>query len=159
MVKKEKIYCYVDESGQDIKSEIFVVVAVLASKDRNELQNEVIRVEEKTKVFKRKWHKSRNQNKYLFLHEIMERKIAQGDIYFGRFKKPTPYFLPIIEAIEKAIISKHFKQYRATVCVDGIDKKKSEELTKALRNRNIRLNFIKSCRDESEPLIVSGARL
>lgn len=84
---------------------------------------------------------------------MIERKIAKGNIYFGRFEKPTPYFLPIIEVIEKAIISKHIKQYRAIVCVDGIDKKKSEELTKALRSRNIQLIFIKSCRDESKPLI------
>ena len=37
--------------------------------------------------------------------------------------------------------------------VDGIDKKKAEELTNALRVRKIKLELVRSKRDESEPLI------
>jgi len=37
--------------------------------------------------------------------------------------------------------------------VDGIDRKKASELTNALRARGLSLGFVKSRRDESEPLI------
>jgi hypothetical protein len=37
--------------------------------------------------------------------------------------------------------------------VDGIDRKKAQELTNALRSMGISLEFVRSRRDESEPLI------
>jgi len=43
--------------------------------------------------------------------------------------------------------------YKATVYVDGIDRKKSLELTNALRSHGIQLRRVRSARDESEPTI------
>jgi hypothetical protein len=43
--------------------------------------------------------------------------------------------------------------YQAVVYVDGIDRKKSRELTNALRLKGIKTKHVRSARDESEPLI------
>ena len=149
----QKLYCYVDESGQDAKSEVFVVVAVVSDKEQDKLRNQLLEIEYLAKMGKRKWHKSRPERRFKYLQLALQKEIGKGEVYFGHYKKPLPYFLPILETIEKAITSKAKKDYRATVYIDGIDKKKAAELTNALRVRSIKLGLVRSRRDESGPLI------
>ncbi len=74
-------------------------------------------------------------------------------MFFGCFEKPLPYFLPLLETIERAVKAIAQEDYRVTVYVDGIDRKKAMEMTNALRVRGIRLRRVRSRRDEAEPLI------
>ncbi len=142
-----------DESGQDPKSEIFVVVAVVSDKDQDILRERLLEIEHFARTGKRKWHKSRPEYRLRYLQSVLEKKIGKGEVCFGRYKKPLPYFLPVLETIERAITVKAQKDYRAIVYMDGIDKKKAVELTNALRLRGIKLGLVRSRRDESEPLI------
>ena len=60
----------------------------------------------------------------------------------------------MLETIEKAIKDKSGDApYQAIVYVDGIDKKKARELTGDLRLKGVRLQYVRSARDESEPMI------
>jgi hypothetical protein len=80
--------------------------------------------------------------------------LAKGDVYYAKYKKPLSFFLPMLETIEKAIRDKAGSNpYQATVYVDGIDKKKAQELTGDLRLKGIKLKYVRSARDESEPFI------
>jgi Protein of unknown function (DUF3800) len=149
----QKIYCYVDETGQDIKSEFFIVVAVVNDQDQNLLRSRLYKIESLTKIGKRKWHKSSYDKRKQYLNLLIKEGVCEGDIYFGYYKKPIPYFLPMLEVIEKAVINKAKEDYRTIVYVDGIDRKKANELTNALRVRKVKLELVKSKRGESEPLI------
>ena len=151
--QKQKLYCYVDETGQDINSEFFIVVAIISDKEQNLLRNELLEIESLVKIGQRKWRKSQFKRNKQYLQLVLKRKIGKGEIYFGHYKKPIPYFLPMLETLEKSILDKAEKNYKAIVYVDGIDKKKAAELTNALRLRKIKLEFVRSARDESEPLI------
>lgn len=150
---KQKLYCYVDETGQDSGTEFFVVVAVVSDRDQNLIRKQLFKIESSAKIGLRKWHKSKDERKRRFLQLVLEKKIGKGEIYFGRYKKPIPFFLPMLEVLEKSILDKAEENYKAIVYVDGIDKKKASELTSALRVRKIKLEFVRSARDESEPLI------
>ena len=152
-VQKQKLYCYVDETGQDINSEFFIVVAIISDKEQNLLRNELLEIESLAKIGQRKWRKSQFKRNKQYLQLVLKRKIGKGEIYFGHYKKPIPYFLPMLETLEKSILDKAENDYKAIVYVDGIDKKKAAELTNALRLRKINLEFVRSARDESEPLI------
>ena len=149
----QRLYCYVDESGQDPRSAIFIVVAVVSESDQHRLREQLITVESLAKTGQRKWHKSRSERRLKYLEVVLERQIAHGEVYVGRYQKPLPYFLPVLETIEHGIRHKAIRDYRATVYIDGIDKKKAAELTNAFRLRGIRLELVRSTRDESEPLI------
>jgi hypothetical protein len=149
----QKLYCYIDETGQDAASELFIVVAVVSDKEQNLLREQLLEIESLSKIGKRKWHKSRSDRRKEYLRLVLEKRAGKGEIYFNSYKKPLPYFLPMLETLEKAILDKAEKEYRTIVYVDGIDKKKAIELTNALRLRKIKLRLVKSRRDESEPLI------
>ena len=100
----QKLYCYVDESGQDPKSEIFIVVAVVSDEEQDVLRKQLLEIERLARTGKRKWHKSRPERSFKYLQSVLEKGIGKGEVYFGRYKKPLPYFLPILETVERAII-------------------------------------------------------
>jgi hypothetical protein len=150
----KKLYCYVDETGQDAGSNFFVVVNVVSGEEQNGIRNELLRIEETNKVHARKWFNSRSPAKEEFLYSLMKEGLAKGDLYYCKFKKPLSFFLPMLETIEKAIKDKAGDSlYQAIVYVDGIDKKKAKELTGDLRFKGIKLKYVRSARDESEPMI------
>ncbi len=88
-----------------------------------------------------------------YLALALERNLGLGEIFFGSYPKPLPYFFPLLEVLQDAIRIKADSPYTARVFVDGIDRKKAAELTNALRLRGVSLEMVKSRRDESEPLI------
>lgn len=149
----QKLYCYVDETGQDASSQFFIVVAIVSSGDQHALRERLIQIEKKAKTGHRKWHKSKSERRIAYLRQVLNERICENGVHFGYFQKPLPYFLPILEALETAIKSKAEKDYQAIISIDGIDKKKAAELTNALRLRGIKLRFVRGARDESEPLI------
>lgn len=149
----QKLYCYVDETGQDPGVDFFVVVAVVSDKEQDLLRKHLLDIELIAKTGRRKWHKSHYNRRITYLKLVIERNAGKGEVFFGRYKKPLPYFFPILETIKKAISKKAKGDYLAAVYIDGIDKKKAREMTNALRIQGIRLRVVKSKRDESEPLI------
>jgi hypothetical protein len=152
--KIQKIYCYVDETGQDAGSSFFVVVSIVSAEEQEQLRNKLLEAEETNKIHARKWFNSRSPIKEEFLRTLINTGLAKGDVYYSKYKKPLPFFLPILETIEKAIKDKtDGKPYLAIVYVDGIDRKKATELTGGLRLKGIKLQYVRSVRDESEPLI------
>lgn len=51
----KKLYCYVDETGQDTKGEIFVVSVIVAQKDRDEIMELLETIEQETGKKATKW--------------------------------------------------------------------------------------------------------
>ena len=154
MKPKQKLYCYVDETGQDAGSKFFVIVSVVSDQEQTQIRGELAEAEKDSKLGIKKWHRSRSPEKEDFLRLLIKQEVAKGDIYYRNFKKPLPFFLPMLEVVEKAIKDKvGNKPYVAIVYVDGIDKKKAQELTGGLRLKGISLSYVRGARDESEPII------
>jgi len=149
----QKIYCYVDETGQDAGSKFFIVVAVVNNKEQQILRDTLVSIESLAGTGQLKWHKSRHERRIKYLRTVLQRKIGAGEVYFGKYKKPLPYFFPVLETLKMAIMDKAAGDYRAVIFIDGIDKKKAAELTNALRIGGVKLEMVRSRRDESEPLI------
>ena len=142
-----------DESGQDAGSEFFIVVTVISDKEQQLLRDALINIELSAGTGRLKWHKSRHERRMKYLEMVLQRKIGRGEVFFGKYKKPLPYFFPMLETLKYAIMNKADGDYRVIVSVDGIDKKKAAELTNALRLGGLKLEMVRGKRDESEPLI------
>jgi hypothetical protein len=151
--QRQKLYCYVDETGQDDASSVFVVVAVVSDRDQERLREALTEIERVAGTGHRKWHKSRPARRLLYLELALTRNLGFEDVFFGTYPKPLPYFFPLIDVLEVAIKRKAAPSYTARIFVDGIDQKKAAELTNALRLRGVSLEMVRSRRDESEPVI------
>ena len=55
---KQKLYCYVDETGQDTKGDLFLVALVVTGSERDELIREAERIEETSGKGLMKWRKT-----------------------------------------------------------------------------------------------------
>ena len=149
---KQKLYCYVDETGQDAGSEFFIVAAVVAWDDMETLRSSLVAMEKQLNVGSKKWHKLRQASRVGFLNAFLGEKYQNLKIYFGRFKKPILYYFPTLEVVQKALAS--FPQpVEAVVSIDGLDSISAKKMTNALRTNRLRLKLVKCWRDESEVLI------
>ena len=149
----QKLYCYVDETGQDAASKIFVVVAVVSARDQDRMRDFLAQIEQRAGTGHRKWHKSRPSRRLQYLSLVLDGNPGSHEVFFGSYLKPLPYFFPFLDVIEHAIKFRATVPYVARIFIDGIDRKKAQELTNALRVRGVSLEMVRSRRDESEPLI------
>jgi Protein of unknown function (DUF3800) len=152
-IPRKKLYCYVDETGQDPSARYFIVVAIVSEEDQDALRKALTAIEWGTGTGHKKWHKLRSEPRLRYLERVLREKIAAGRVFFGSFEKPVPYFFPFIEVLERGIKASGVENYSARIYVDGIDRQKAKELTNALRSRGVSLKLVKSSRDESEALI------
>lgn len=92
MIKtKQKLVCYVDETGQDSRSACFIVVAIVSESDQEALKESLIRLERQSKVGAKKWHKLRSPEREVFLELALSAHLAAGEVFFGRHRKPVVF--------------------------------------------------------------------
>lgn len=150
----QKLYCYVDESGQDVTSKFFIVVAVVVSvEERLVLQDKLVILEDAARTGRRKWNNLQHHRRLEYLTRLLNQNTGAKKVFFARYKKPIPYFFPVIEILEKSIKQAGGNNVTARVYVDGINQTVATALTNALRSKGVSLNMVKGRRDESEPLI------
>jgi hypothetical protein len=152
--KKQKLYAYVDESGQDDTSKFFVVVSIVTVKNQDQLREQLLHVESEAKTYALKWNQSHHDRRMKYLSLGLDRKIGAGFVFVGRYLKPVPYFHAVASVIEKAIKQvADGKKHLAIVRVDGINKKFAVALTNALRANGVSLKQVQGKKDEGEVLI------
>lgn len=150
---KQKIYCYVDETGQDVDSLFYIVVGLVSAADQHQLRVQLLEIETNSRVGHGKWHKTKTERNRAYLEEVLQKGAGKGGVYFVRYKKPVHYFTPIVSLLERAIKENIKGYYQAIVYIDGIDKKNAKAVTNALRGCKIHVQAVRGARDESEPLI------
>ncbi|MCX6810115.1 MAG: DUF3800 domain-containing protein [Candidatus Berkelbacteria bacterium] len=71
-----KIYCYVDETGQDTNGDLFIVAIVLAGAQKDQMEKKLLEIENKSAKGIRKWQKSIIALAELMLSSFKEQKIS-----------------------------------------------------------------------------------
>lgn len=155
-LKRQKIYIYVDESGQDDTSKFFIVVSAVSVRDHDLLRQELLKIEAAAGTHALKWNKSRHDRRMKYISLALERKIAAGHVFVGRYHKPVPYFYPVASVIERAvkyIVRDMGGKYLAMVHVDGANRTVAKALTNALRANGISLRMVRGKTDQGEIII------
>ena len=153
----KKFYAYIDESGQDKGSKFFVVVAVISEKqEMEEVKDSLVKIENEAGTGRKKWHKVRHENRMRYLGFVLDQKVAAGCVYLKYYPKPIPYFFSLVDVVKDAVRAEieDDESYLLYLFVDGLDKKKTREMTNALRSSGISVRMPrKGPRDENEPII------
>lgn len=149
----KKIYCYVDETGQDSGSEIFIVVAVIVASNVAAIRDRLQELEKSTKIGVVKWHKSSYKYRIQFMEEFLRQDNSDLHIYFLKAKKPVLYYAPTLEVIQQAVSAHSKTNTQAIICIDGLDELSAKKFTNSLRTKNLKVKLAKGPRDESESLI------
>lgn len=150
----KKLYCYVDETGQDTKGELFIVSIVVAKEDREELRKLLEKIEEETGKKKTKWIQTKKQYKITYLDRVLNTRAFRNKIFYSLSEDTKAYKEVTLITIASAItIVKENDRYKASVFIDGLQKKEIPRVGAGLRKIGVHTEKVRGIRDENDALI------
>ena len=149
----QKLYCYVDETGQDTEGVFFLVALVILGGEREDLRGLLREIERRSGKTAKKWKKATLAQKQAYFKEILKSKAFHGKILYRQFSQTRDYPSCIIETIAKGITQKAQRDYKATILIDGLGKEERKVVGSRLRKRHIRTEKIRGLKDENDEFI------
>jgi len=120
MTSAHKIFCYVDETGQDTKGELFIVSIVITSKEREQLVRICETIENETGKGRSKWIKTKYKYRFAYLRRIFQLPLLRGKMSFAIYHRTVNYFELTVQTVARALIRLEQKDYKATIMIDGL---------------------------------------
>jgi hypothetical protein len=148
----QKIYAFVDESGQETKGALFLVSVVVADHEYDHINDLLIEIEEQSGKRLRKWSKARFGYRLAYIEAVIEQPLFRGLILFSRHANSQAYFDLTVETTARAIHHKN-KEALATVVVDGLRGRDVNRFKTRLRGSGVNVRKVRGARDESEPIV------
>lgn len=146
---KQKLYCYVDETGQDTGGKLFLVAIVLKQIDQlGILESKLEEIEQRTGKKQKKWKKVNKDIKKKYLEELLQVKGLKESIFYSIYENTKEYTALTSLTVAKAILSKNRENYTVTVIIDGLNDKEREIVRKELKKLKIKYNKIRGMKDE-----------
>ena len=153
MSERQKLYAYVDESGQDTRGEIFLVAVVVVGEQRDELRKMLQEIEESTRKHKKKWVRTARYRREAYIRRIIESGRFDGLIHCSHYRHSRNYIYMTILTTAWAILAHAHDPYSATVYVDGLNRGQREHFTRGLRGLNVKTPLARGLKDEADEFI------
>jgi hypothetical protein len=150
---RQKLYAYVDESGQDTGGSLFVVAVVITGAERDHLRRTLRAMERLSRKDDKKWTKARPRERQAYLHHLLQTEAFVGHLYYAHYRQTRAYTEMTIRATAEA--RRHVTQepYQATVIIDGLGRPKRHRVAAGLRHRSIPVHKVRGIRDQADEFI------
>lgn len=149
----QRLYCYVDESGQHSLGAYFLVSVVLVEEERDRLEKWLLATEKATGKRHLKWHKSRPQYRQAYIEAVLAHPNLKGKLFSAYHHNTRAYVDLTIEGTAKAVQAYVLGEYKATILVDGLQKAERNRFAVGLRQQGILTYKVVGRDDEKDPLI------
>ena len=145
---------YVDESGQDTRGELFIVVCV-AVKNSDELRERCESLESTSGKGRAKWAEADRKRRLAYLRTaISDASSFRATVFYSVFRKTTDYDGATVEGIARAYHELSIPDSSVFVYVDALGNKKGHNYKTRLRKLRCSVKKVRGIRkDENEPLI------
>lgn len=148
-MNKTKLYCYVDETGQDGLHKFFLVSVVITDQIKKEgLETQLKEIEIRTGKKKSKWTKTNSKIRQKFIDEITNVKDLKKSIFYSMYPDGKAYTHLTSLSVAKAILAKEENNYSVTVIIDGLTKKDTEKVRIDLKQLKVKYDNIRGMKDE-----------
>lgn len=150
-----KLYCYVDESGQDTQGEFFIVSVVVAGENRDNLLADLERIEQETGKGKTKWTKASYPRRLAYLRRVFQIHALSGKLSYAIYHDSRNYFDLTVRTLQmtmqdSAIVG---TEIRATIIIDGMPREQTREVGRRLLRAGLRVKKVRGVSDETDALI------
>jgi hypothetical protein len=149
----EKLYCYVDETGQDTRGRFFLVALILTQVQREDLRQRLQAIERRSGKVAQKWTDTTLAQKHAYLQALFHTTAFQGTMFYREFAGRTDYLTCTIEAIAQGITHKAHATYRATVIIDSLGKREGILVGASLRRRGVHIKKVRGIPHRSDEFI------
>lgn len=148
----QKIFCYVDETGQDTKGEFFIA-AVVITEQRHELEKVIEKIETDSGKRKTKWQKTKKELKKEFISQIKQLTKLNLNISYTIHKQSKSFKEATVITIAAAINRHYTEEYKATIFIDGLHKTEVKFISNILHKIGIKTEKVRGIEDESNAII------
>ncbi len=149
----QKIYAFVDESGQETNGALFLVSVIVTGQEYERLNEMLIEIEERSRKSLKKWSRARFEYRVAYIEAVIALPLFRGLIFFSRYTNSQAYFDLTVETTAKAIHHKNKEAAPATVIVDGLSGRDVDRFKTRLRGSGVNVRKVRGARDESEPIV------
>jgi len=150
----QKLYCYLDETGQDTAGGLFVVAAVITGAERESIRDLLRHMEQASGKGHKKWTKATRQQRHAYIERVMQARVLQGRLFYARFSQTTDYLPCVLHTTARALtITASGQRYQATVLIDGLRREERQRVGRGLRQLGVAAKKIRGLRDESDEFI------
>lgn len=151
----QKLYAYVDESGQDTNGALFVVGVVILEEERDSILKKLERIEDESGKKNIKWHKARHDFREAYIRGIAQSSGFENTLFFEAFGKSKEYLEMTAYTTAKAVIKKAGeREYSVVIYVDGLSKTDISYFGQELKALNIKHRKVRGVRrDENNAFI------
>ena len=145
----QKLYAYVDESGQDTEGRFFVVSVVLVGTERDTVLQRLEALEARSGKGYVKWHRARYAFRQAYIDGLTGIPALTASIFAATFRQARNYFALTVESTARAITTKtQGHAYKVTVFVDGLTRHERVTFIASLRTHGITRKKVRGVRDE-----------
>lgn len=148
----QKIYCFVDESGQHTLGSKFIV-SVVITQNRDELEHNLLKTEKESNKNKVKWIQTQQVRKYLYLDQILELEWTENDIYYSIFEDSKDYKALTVLAVVKAVKDKNYLDNKSSIFIDGLNKHEIMWFSREIRRHGLKTDKIRGLKDQNSAII------
>lgn len=148
-MNKTKLYCYVDETGQDGLHKFFLVSVIITNQIKKDgLEKQLEEIETITGKKKSKWTKTKSEIRQSFVNEVTNLRDLRKSIFYSMYPDGKAYTHLTSLSVAKAIFAKQEKKYSVTVIIDGLTKKDTEKVRIDLKRLRVTYDNIRGMKDE-----------
>jgi DNA-binding transcriptional regulator YdaS (Cro superfamily) len=151
----QKLYCYVDETGQDVRSTFFLVSVVITEGEREELVKALERIEHDSGKGRRKWLEARDEQRSAYIRQVLANSLFKGKLHYAVYAPGPDYFTKTVLTVARAITGYvTTEEYRATVLIDGLPKSLVSQAGVALRRLRVKTFKVRGVRKEESDALM-----
>ena len=155
---KHKLYCYVDESGQDTLGELFIVAIVVTDERQRELEKYLESLEVATGK-RTKWNKTRDKTRQAYANALLKHNFP--GMIFVKKSSPSGTKFDESEVLATAQALSTYretngigeKDYKVTITIDSLSKTTAARMAPEFRKLGIKTRKIVGKKDESSSII------
>ena len=149
-----KLYCYLDETGQDTQGRLFVVAAVITGDERDRVRRLLERLEYTSGKGQKKWSKATRAQRQAYMAPVLQAPALHERLFYARFTQTTTSLPCVLHTAALAMTTVAAGQdYRATVLIDGLQRAERFRVGVGLRHLQVAVRRVRGLRDESDAFI------
>lgn len=147
----EKLYCFVDESGQDTKGGFFVVTVVFTDNDLQAWYQTCQGFEQESGKTG-KWKKTTYPRRLKYIRLVIDSPLFVGRLAYVAYNDGQDYDTLKAIAIAKAVRFAGGDSDKAIV-IDGLRRREFRDWGKLIRKQGVEIWKVSGANDENDPLI------
>lgn len=144
-----KLYCHVDETGQDGLQNFFLVSIVITDRaKKDQLEEQLEMLEKETGKNTLKWTKTKTSIRKDFIERIGKIKTLRNSIFYSMYPDGKAYTHLTSLSVAKAVLAKGETNYTVTVIIDGLTRTDTEKVRHDLKQLKVKYDNIRGMKDE-----------